>query len=245
MFNKGLPTPCRPVVSSAICPHDNEELGGWISIPGRAMTPPRSRGAAARLSSIGTGLHHGTTMALRRGSRPTAASTTARTAWHRINRRRPVVASLMLGVAVGATSVAFAAAPPATSATPSAAAHAQRPPNLFQRLNLTDSQKSSVRNLTQESFAKARPELQALQEKRMAFNQATPGSANYQAVANDLAQAQSTAAHAEVLREADLRTKIYELLTPTQRKQLASIQAQRRAQIQQRRQARSAPAASH
>lgn len=184
-------------------------------------------------------------MTLRCWLRQTTAAKAARPGRHRTGRRRSAVASMMLGVAVGATSVAFAAAPPASSTTPAASAPAQRPPNLFQQLNLTDSQKSSVRKLMRESFAKARPELQALQEKRMAFNQATPGSANYRAMANDLAQAQASAAHAEVLREADLRTKIYELLTPAQRQQLASIQAQRRAQIQQRRHARSAPAASH
>jgi Spy/CpxP family protein refolding chaperone len=95
----------------------------------------------------------------------------------------------------------------------------------------------------QQNFQQARPEIQSLRQKRLAFDNATPGTSQFQSAANDLAQAESTAAHDQVLRQADLRTKIYNLLTAEQRTKLASLIQQRQQQMQQRRAA--APAASH
>jgi Spy/CpxP family protein refolding chaperone len=95
----------------------------------------------------------------------------------------------------------------------------------------------------QQNFQQARPEMQSLRQKRVAFDNATPGTSQFQSAANDLAQAESTAAHAQVLRQADLRTKIYNLLTSEQRTKLASLIQQRQQEMQQRRAA--APAASH
>jgi len=84
----------------------------------------------------------------------------------------------------------------------------------------------------------------------MAFDNATPGSAAYQSAANDLARAESNAAHAQVLRQAALRTNIYDLLTPEQRTQYATLRAQHRTKMKQWRESHmqkpsgSAPASS-
>src|SRR6185437_16292527 len=96
--------------------------------------------------------------------------------------RKPMIRSTLLAALLACSSLAFAATPqqasPGTSAT---APHAQqqRQPNLFDELGLTDSQRSSVRQLLQQSLQQARPELQALGQKRMAFENATPGTSPF------------------------------------------------------------------
>ena len=157
--------------------------------------------------------------------------------------RKSMIRSTLLAAMLTCSSLAFAASPQAASA-PATTPHAQQQrPNLFDQLGLTDSQRTSVRQLMQQNFQQARPEMQTLGQKRMAFENATPGTSQFQSAANDLAQAESTAAHAQVLRQADLRTKVYNLLTSEQRTKLASLVKQRQQEMQQRRAA--APAASH
>ncbi|HEX5961656.1 MAG TPA: Spy/CpxP family protein refolding chaperone [Rhodanobacteraceae bacterium] len=109
---------------------------------------------------------------------------------------------------------------------------------LLRQLDLTDTQRASVHQLMQQSFEQAHSGMQALHEKRMAFEKAVPGSAGYQAAANELAEAESSAAHARVLREADLRAKIHDLLTPAQRTQLANLREQRETKMKQWRESR-------
>src|SRR6185437_8065096 len=158
--------------------------------------------------------------------------------------RKSMIRSTLLAAMLTCSSLAFAAAPQqAASGTSATAPRAHQQPNLFDQLGLTDSQRSSVRQLMQQNFQQARPEMQTLGQKRMAFENATPGTSQFQSAANDLAQAESTAAHAQVLRQADLRTKVYNLLTSEQRTKLASLVKQRQQEMQQRRAA--APAASH
>lgn len=159
--------------------------------------------------------------------------------------RNPMIRPTLLAAMLACSSLAFAAAPQATSAPATAPrAQQQRQPNdLFSQLGLTDSQRSSVRQLMQQNFQQARPEIQSLRQKRMTFDNATPGTSQFQSAANDLAQAESSAAHDQVLRQADLRTKVYNLLTAEQRTKLASLVKQRQQEMQQRR--ATAPAASH
>ena len=159
--------------------------------------------------------------------------------------RKPMIRSTLLATLLACSSIAFATTPQQAASGTSAAApraHQQRP-SLFDQLGLTDAQRTSVRQLMQQNFQQARPEMQTLGQKRMAFENATPGTSQFQSAANDLAAAESSAAHDQVLRQADLRTKIYNLLTSEQRTKLASLIQQRQQEMQQRRAA--APAASH
>lgn len=159
--------------------------------------------------------------------------------------RKSMIRATLLAAMLACSSLAFAAAPQqAASGTSATAPRAHQQPNLFDQLGLTDSQRSSVRQLMQQTFQQARPEMQSLRQKRMAFENATPGTSQYQSAANDLAQAESSGAHAQVLRQADLRTKIYNLLTAEQRTKLASLVKQQRQQEMQQQRA-AAPAASH
>ncbi|HEX5954076.1 MAG TPA: Spy/CpxP family protein refolding chaperone [Rhodanobacteraceae bacterium] len=138
--------------------------------------------------------------------------------------------SAVLAAALACAPLAFAASPPPAGSTTGmsqpAKHHGGYHMHMFDKLNLSDSQRTSVQQLFQQSFEQARPEMQALQQKQAAFQNATPGSAAYQSAANDLAQAESNAARDRVLRQAELHTKIYNLLTPEQRTQYATLRAQ-------------------
>jgi len=151
---------------------------------------------------------------------------------------KPFLRSAVLAAALACASLAFAAAPPpagtaATGTSQPARHRGGHHMKLFDQLNLSETQRTSVRQLFRQNFEQGRPEMQALRQKRTAFDNATPGSAAYQDAANDLAQAESNAAHAQVLRQAALRTKIYDLLTPEQRTQYATLRAQHRAKMKQ------------
>lgn len=149
------------------------------------------------------------------------------------------IRSTLFAAMFACSSLAFAATPHQSAPPGSAAAgvHRQRA-NLIDELGLTEAQRTSVRQLLQQSFQEARPAMQALRQKRLAFDDATPGTSQFRSAANDLAQAESTAAHAQVLRQADLRTRVYNILTAEQRTKLATLLSQRQQQMQQ---ARNAP----
>lgn len=155
--------------------------------------------------------------------------------------RKSILHTTLLAAALACSSFAFAAAPPSAASTGAATNHrhmhrmhhGRHGMSMLDQLNLTDAQRTSVHQLMRQSFQDARPTMQTLRQKRVAFEKATPGSAEFQAAANDLAQAESSAAHARVLRRAELRTRIYNLLTPEQRTKYASIRAQREARMKQ------------
>jgi protein CpxP len=100
------------------------------------------------------------------------------------------------------------------------------------KLDLTATQRTDIQQMMRQGRAEARPQMQALMQKRMAFEKATPGSADYQTAAEQLAQAEGQAAQERVTSHAALRTKIYNELTPAQRTQLASLRGERQARMQ-------------
>ncbi len=122
---------------------------------------------------------------------------------------------------------------------------------MLDQLDLTTSQRGNLHKLMEQDRAAARPERQALMEKRKAFASATPGTAEYDTATSALAKAESQAAEARVTRHAKLRAGIYAELTPAQRTKLASLHDQRQQQMRNWRQShptqmhhRSQPAAS-
>lgn len=157
--------------------------------------------------------------------------------------KKPLVASLAMAVAMACSPLVMAGTTTTTTSSTTTSQHAKwqghrhghHGMRMLDKLNLSATQKTSVQQLMQQDFEQAKPALQSLRQQRMAFENATPGSADYQADANNLAQAESNAAHDRVLREADMRSKIYNILTPEQRTQLASLRAEHQQKMQQRR----------
>lgn len=157
-----------------------------------------------------------------------------------------------LAAALALSPLAMAAAAPAQSAPSASSAAPQAPQrrSILEELNLTAAQQSSIRETMQQNFQQLRPQMQVVNQKRQAFENATPGSSGYQSAVNDLAQAEADFAKAQTLREGAVRSKVYELLTPAQRSKLKDLIAQQKARVAQMRQAQgaagsAAPPASH
>lgn len=105
--------------------------------------------------------------------------------------------------------------------------------HMYDQLNLSDAQRTQIKQLTKQDFAQAKPQMQALRQARQAFEAAAPGTAGYQTAASNLAEAEADAARTRTTNRANLRAQIYQVLTPAQRTQLASLRAQQKAQMQQ------------
>lgn len=100
-------------------------------------------------------------------------------------------------------------------------------------LNLSDTQKASVKALFKSTHEQLKPQFQAVMTQRQALNAAIPGSAEFNNAASALAQAESAAASTRVQQQAELRTQIYALLTDAQKQQYATLQAQHQARMAQ------------
>lgn len=101
------------------------------------------------------------------------------------------------------------------------------------KLNLTDAQKASIKQIMRSSFAQNKSQFQALRQQKQAFEAMTPTDPGYQAAAAALAQAEGTATTARVQQMANVRAQIYNVLTSAQQSQLATMKAQQQARRQQ------------
>jgi periplasmic protein CpxP/Spy len=102
----------------------------------------------------------------------------------------------------------------------------------FEKLNLTDAQRASIKQIVQSSFAQNKTQWQALRQQRSAFESMTPDQVGYQAAAASLAQAEADATRVRVQQKATVRAQIYALLTPAQKAQWASIKQEKQARHQ-------------
>jgi Spy/CpxP family protein refolding chaperone len=117
----------------------------------------------------------------------------------------------------------------------------------FAKLNLTDAQKASIKQIFETSRGQNKDQWKALRTQREAFEQMTPDQVGYQAAAARLAQAEGQATQARVEQRAKVQAQIYAVLTPAQKAQLATMRAQREARREQWkefRQSHPAPSAS-
>jgi periplasmic protein CpxP/Spy len=103
----------------------------------------------------------------------------------------------------------------------------------FEKLNLTDAQRASIKQIMQSSFAQNKTQRQALHQQRSAFESMTPDQVGYQAAAASLAQAEADATRVRVQQRATVRAQIYAVLTSTQKAQLASMKQEKQARRQQ------------
>lgn len=104
------------------------------------------------------------------------------------------------------------------------------------KLNLTDAQKASVKQIVSTSRTQNKSAREALRTQRSAFESMTPNQVGYQSAAASLAQAEGQATQQRVQQMANLRAQIYAVLTPQQQAQAATFKAQaqaRRAQWKQ------------
>lgn len=97
------------------------------------------------------------------------------------------------------------------------------------KLNLTDAQRASIKQIVQASFAQNKPQHEALRQQREAFESMTPGQVGYQAAAASLATAEGAATQQRVQQQATIRTQVYAVLTTAQKAQYATLQTQQQA----------------
>ncbi|WP_158884034.1 Spy/CpxP family protein refolding chaperone [Rhodanobacter sp. L36] len=103
----------------------------------------------------------------------------------------------------------------------------------LKKLDLTDAQRASIKQIVQASFAQNKTQRTALRQQRSAFESMTPDQVGYTATASRLAQAEGAATQVRVQQQATIRAQIYAVLTAPQKAQLATMKAQQDARRQQ------------
>lgn len=103
----------------------------------------------------------------------------------------------------------------------------------FRKLDLSDAQRASIKQIVHNSFAQNKTQWQALRQQRKAFESMTPDQVGYQATAARLAQAEGDATRVRVQQKANVRAQIYAVLTPAQKAQMATMRAQKQARREQ------------
>ncbi len=114
----------------------------------------------------------------------------------------------------------------------------------FGKLDLTDAQRASIKQVMHTSFAQNKTQWEALRQQRDAFESMTPDQVGYQATAARLAQAEGDATRARVQQKATIRAQIYTMLTPAQKAKVATLQTEKQARRQQWKQFRTEHPAS-
>jgi Spy/CpxP family protein refolding chaperone len=101
------------------------------------------------------------------------------------------------------------------------------------KLDLTDAQRASIKQIVRTSFAQNKTQWRALREQRQAFESTTPDQVGYQAAAARMAQAEGDATRVRVQQKANVRAQIYAVLTPTQKAKMATLRAEKQARKEQ------------
>ena len=147
---------------------------------------------------------------------------------------RKTLLSIITAAAIGGSSLALASAGVAGFGHDGwHHGHGMTAMHELGKLNLTDAQRDNIKQLSKQSFEQLKPQMETLHQQRKAFEAMEPTASGYQTTANSLATAEANVARARVLQDASLRAQVYNVLTPAQRTQLATMRAQHEARMQQ------------
>ena len=141
-----------------------------------------------------------------------------------------LASALAIGSAVAATTPGGAAGTPGHDWH---GHHGHSQMMMLSKLNLSDAQKASIKQIVSTSRAQNKAPREALRQQRSAFESMTPNQIGYQAAAAKLAQAEGQATQLRVQQMANLRARIYAVLTPAQQAQAATFKAREQARRQQ------------
>jgi Spy/CpxP family protein refolding chaperone len=138
--------------------------------------------------------------------------------------RKSMTMSLILSAALGVSALAFAQGGPGFG--PGPRGHHAEAEMAFRGLNLTDAQKTQVKQIMQQSFASLKSQAEAVRQQRKAFEALSPNASNYQSAAASLAQAEANFTSARITTRAAATAQIYNnVLTSAQQSQYASQKA--------------------
>ncbi len=87
-------------------------------------------------------------------------------------------------------------------------------------LDLSEAQRTSIRTAMKASFESGKSQHEAMRSLHRSMMTATPGSAGYSALVNQLADAEANAARDRVQKMAALKGEVYAMLTDAQKTQL-------------------------
>ena len=146
---------------------------------------------------------------------------------------RKTLLSIIVAAAIGGSSLALASAGGGFGHDGWHHGHGMTAMHELGKLNLSDAQRDNIRQLSKQSFGQLKPQMETLRQQRKAFESMEPTASGYQTAANNLATAEAGLARARVLASASLRAQVYNVLTPAQRSQLATMRAQHEARMQQ------------
>jgi len=149
--------------------------------------------------------------------------------------RNVLAGSLVAGGALLAGAAAFGVASAADDATSSAAAtapsatrgqHGWGPGRIYAKLNLTAEQQASIKAI----YTAAKPQMQSLhatlKANHLKMSQTTPDDPNYASVVAEVAQSNAALASQRTTQSSEITAQIYALLTPAQKTQLATLEAE-------------------
>lgn len=88
-------------------------------------------------------------------------------------------------------------------------------------LDLSDAQRGSIRNAIKAHWQTAQSEHEALHKLQRSVDTATPDSAGYGSLVNQLADARANVARDHVQKQAALKAEVFAMLTPAQKTALA------------------------
>jgi protein CpxP len=154
-----------------------------------------------------------------------------------------LAAGLVLSAAAG-MSIAIAAdttTPAVATATAAPGAHGgwhhhrhHHGGMMLSKLNLTPEQKASVKTI----MANAGPQMKSIGQEMRANSQklhaTQPTDANYPSVVSQVTQANGSLHSQMITQRESVRAQIYKILTPEQRTQLVTLQAQMKAKMEAR-----------
>lgn len=151
--------------------------------------------------------------------------------------RKSITFSLILSAALGVSALAFAGGQGGPGFGPGPHGHHGGEAMAFRGLDLTDAQKTQIKQIMQQSFASLKTQAQAVHQQREAFEALSPNASNYQSAAASLAQAEANFTSARITARAAATAQIYNsVLTSAQQAQYATQKAAfeaRRAQWKQ------------
>ncbi len=149
--------------------------------------------------------------------------------------RNVLAGGVLAGGVLLAAAAGFSSASAADDATAPAAAtsaphergpHGWGPEHMYRKLNLTTEQQASIKAI----WTAAKPQMKSLHEQMKANHlkmmQTKPDDPNYANVTAEVAQTNATLASQRTTQDAELKAQMYAVLTPAQKTQLATLEAQ-------------------
>jgi Spy/CpxP family protein refolding chaperone len=136
-----------------------------------------------------------------------------------------LVAAALPATPAGAEDAPAVAVAPGPGGHPGGPGHEFGPMRMYGELGLSPAQKADIQAI----FASAAPAMKALHEQARAneakLRQTSPDDPNYASVSAEVSQTHGSLESQMLAKRADVRAKIYAVLTPAQKTQLTALEA--------------------